>query len=424
MATWTIRPKDGTCDDVEVKPCTCSDGKFTLSQNVPVGTEFIISYTNGNVTKDIRYVRQTECDTCRCDKIAFKWRQVQIPLSDGYKIVDNNSFSVAEHNNEWLGNLEITDPTCNGKIEVSGGTDHRGERCFTNIHIEEGTNKVIASFSKYIQDKDHSGRVLKFAFLINGIKCAEYKISQQAWRGTDDGVTAYADINDGEDNHPIFFLGYSDESNPSNENAYCRSNGAKQCNGNNFTCNELSISGSYDDDDTITSKNGAWYYDVNATPQYEKLDSNFVTKNLGSGEWLKLSFATVSDGYCSKGMIKLHANTGWEPNIDSSIKRIKLKDAITQGYARKVEFWLTSVPNLDAVPLNPTIVCEQAPAVHHPGEECALKWRYEVIQLPKGFYICFSKNIEGKPDQYDMIRIGEVCGCDNNRKCNCKCKGT
>ena len=422
MAEWSIYP----CDGVEVKPCSCSDGKFTLSQNVPLNKEFVITYKNGNSTQTINYKRQTECYTCKCDKINFKWRQIEIPMSDYVKMKDNNEFSVDDHTSkyEWLGNVEVNDPTCNGKIEVVSGKDRNGHPYFTDIKIEPGTNKVLAKFGKFEQYievvgteiKVITGRLLYFTFKVNNAGCKEYYISQQAWRGTDNGVSTYADNR--ENNHPIFLLGYSNEGEQckKTESNICKSSNAKQCDGQLLPCTWQELSGSYEDDDSITAINGAWYHDEGG---YSAITTNF---EVTLGNWLKVSYQKSPNTPCTQSMIKLNALSEWNPVNKNIPRRVKLGVAIQEGYVRKASFYLTSVDDLSVDNLQPVDICPSAHVSRHPGEECALQWRYDVIQLPKGHFLCYSEEDEGNPEEYELLRLGETCGCDKLNKCNCKCQ--
>jgi len=357
MAQWTISPCEGYIVGAPEK-CTCEDGKFGILPSVPINTKFTITNENGGKTE---YIKDVECITCNCSDISFEY--VYHLDYKGRKIEDRY-FNVAEHSNEVLGTISFKDGSgCNDIVKVSGNTGTTG---FTDIHIEG--NKVVASFPAYQQAFDATGRRLQFVFTINGTPCTNrYEIYQQAWKGTDNGSDYFA--NGFHLDYPILLCACGDPS----------------------------------DGDSIVAENGAWYYnptDESFTEMDKAIFDGVYPNGVIINGWCKFTCADKNDpnpsarGICNVGMVHIEA----------------LSENPSPTEIRKASITLASVNRKDASPVN---VASNAPAGWHPGEQCALKWTYDVWQLPRGYSMLYQDN----GTDFELLTNEELQNCINYNNC-------
>lgn len=392
MATWTIDP----CGEHVAKPCSCSDGKFTIP-NESTKTDFVISYTNGSVTKEINYHKSKECIKCNCTDISFA------PREDKY-------FSVDPHPDTEFGTISYADG-CTGIINVYGSTG------LSNLKIVG--NKVIGDIGKYDQTLDENARKLTIWFGVKGQSCpGRYEFYQQAFRGTDNGVDTFGDGT--EQAHPIYIPGYKQKAiTDISEDRYCRDNGVQVPSG--CQSGKLIVDYNYSDSDTIVSEGGAWIYYKGGWRQLKReiIEHDYPGgMKFGEGDWLSVFLNDISEGYCNVGMMVVQTKGEWDGGLNGRTVTMKLGDAIDAGYARAVRFKLATNPNEGAKKIMTTEEgCSSNP--EHAGEECARTWWYDVIQLPKNHYVC--DNRDGDYRNYTLMPLNETCPEGKKKRCNCKC---
>ena len=351
MTNWTISP----CGEGVATPCSCEDGNFIISKNSPPGTHFTITYNSGETTKIIDYVRETDCVICECSDIIFEYKY---HLDDKGRKVEERYFNVNDHNDVELGTITFKDGTnCSEIVKVSGDTGSTG---FTEIKIVG--DKVIASFPAYEQTFDKTGRRLRFRFTIKGTPCTNiYEIFQQAWKGTDNGMDYFA--NGFNLDYPILLCACGDAM----------------------------------DQDSIVAENGAWVYNPN-DESFTKLAENEFKNKYPNGitvdGWCKFTFAEDNPGILNLGMIRIEALSSNPSNTET----------------RTASIILSSVDKKNA---NPVKISADASADLHPGEECALKWSYDVVQLPRGYSMLYKDN---GLDFY-MLKNEELDECLNYNNC-------
>lgn len=407
MANWSIDP----CGEHVATPCNCTDGKFTIPNESEV-TNFIITYDNGNVRKEINYHKSKECVKCNCSDITFT------PIADRH-------FSVDSHPGATLGNISYASG-CNGIISVYGSNG------ISNLKIEGNT--VKGDISQYNQTLEQNARILTIWFKVKGQDCpGRYEFYQEAFRGTDNGVDTFADV---EKSHPIYFPGYKYKDTGEDEDTYCRRYGVTEPSG--CGTHKLRVSGNYNDSDTIVSEGGAWIYYNNRWYQliHSVIDANFPNgMTFGEGNWLNISLNKSTDGYCHVGMIVHKTKGEWDGNLNGRTVKMTLGEAIDAKIARAVRFRLATDPSADAkkimvpdpnssstVPPAPgkcTCLNDGCTSPEHQDKECARSWWYDVIQVPKGHYVC--DNDDGDYRNYMLLPLSEPCGEGKKKRCNCKC---
>ena len=390
MAEWSIRP----CDGVTVKPCTCSDGKFTITPESQ-DSDFVITYTNGSVKKEISYHKDKECVRCTCNDIKFTYNP------------DNpdRQFGTGSHDNVLFGTISyLNGSKCDGLINVYGSTG------INNLRIEG--NKVIGNIEGFSQKDEVIARVLKIWFGVKGVSCPErYEFYQQAFRGTDNGVDTFA--NAPEKVYPTFLLGYSGSE--SEENAYCRTYGMTG------PCTYI-LNGSYASHDSITVDGGAWIYYNNEYIQLIRSEIPTNGMTFGDNEWLNINLHPDNDGMCKQGFIVYSATTEWDGGLGNQRVNISVGEAIERNIVRRVRFKLASNPTEGPkrILTDSVCTCNGIPCnPDHAGEECAKIWYCEIIQLPKGHHICFDEN--GDYKTYRIIPVTEPC-TKSKEKGGCECK--
>ena len=284
-----------------------------------------------------------------------------------------------------LGTLSNIKEGCLDGISVSGGSQTiklvdgttTYEDDFTNIEIDSRTNEVYGSFdyNPFMGDNVHEdyrgcGRILRYDVLMNDIKCGDtHTITQQGWRGTDNGIDRFINPQTGENvenKYPILMCSNSGE-----------------------------ING-----DTVVCENGAYWNGIkvgNDFNLYFKSGYDTPYPEDPGDYWLHV-YGTTDGGYCQIGYLNM----------------VTEKDNDTNK-TRKAVFWLSSDPTPgESGRQEPVNILEECGTIRpdHGGEECALKWRYEVWQAKAGCKWCRN---EEKLDYYEVPITGK-CDCKYDEK--------
>lgn len=253
-----------------------------------------------------------------------------------FTYADNRYFNVSAQD-AILGTISYGQRCDRSNIQVYG------DESFESIEITSN-NTVKARLKQYSQTFDETGRRLQFWFKVNGNSCGDiYEVYQQAWKGTDNGMDFFA--NGFLLDYPILLCACGDSS----------------------------------DGDSIVAENGAWLY-VPENQQFVELDAPEFNRVYPNGyvvdDWCKFTCADKHDpnpdarGKCGVGMVHIQA----------------LSDNPSPTEIRKAQIILSSVNNKNAQPVN---VHPEAPIDWHPGEQCALKWSYDVWQLPRNYSMLY-----------------------------------
>lgn len=341
-----------------------------------------------------------------------------ITLSQGIKDCDCGDFTYTEYTTKMYGNaartVELGEFTgvkegCSALISVSSGKQrikqkdgsYVEKKDFDEFHIETYSSGVLVlkgvmDYNPYMGENVHEdvrggGRLLKYDITIGGVKCGTYGISQQGWRGTDNGVDIYINPDDGsniESKYPILMCYQSGDTNS----------------------------------DSVVCEEGAWWYNPNGgttkAQKYTKITTDWnlyfgdngttaTTRDGVPNAWLRVYLDPDRVGYCGVGFLAMKT----------------LMDNTT-GVEKKAVFWLSTDPDIahEDAPIQPKLImspCESAgqedcctggpDLPQHQGEECALKWRYEVWQAAKGYKWCRNHHIE--PPYTSHVPMSYVCEC-------------
>lgn len=388
MATWTLSYNGQIIE-------TNQTGQFTLGPEYPLGSGYKITYQNGSTSETIEYTRTKECIACDCSDINFTPNSQVNYETSGATVT--------------LGTIAPKE-TCRSYIGVSGDSN------FTSVKIEGNT--VKGTFGRFTQTPDNNGRALKYRFTINGKKCDKvYTIYQQAFRGTDNGVDSY--VGEGEKSYPIYLIGSKAAL---SDKCTCKCSTGERCS-NGYTTNI-----GWDDADSIFCADGAYFFDGQ---NYHKIDSTWDGADVT--DWLHVDAScdvisptetSCDKGYCYVGMIRVSVkgSTDAEREWDPTTK------GLPANTPRKARITITSHDfNADPHPtpknnLSPETGCKPGcPPAEYAGKECALKWYYDVWQLPKGHYICYNQN-EGHPETFEIRPLTQSCSDCRKHKGGCECK--
>ena len=288
-----------------------------------------------------------------------------------------------------LGTLSNIKEGCLDGISVSGGsqtiklvggtTTYVND--FTSIEIDSHTNEVYGSFdyNPFMGDNVHEdyrgcGRILRYDVLMNGEKCGDtHTITQQGWRGTDNGIDRFINPQTGENVENMYPI------------LMCSNSG--EINGDTVVCDK----GAYWNGIEVGDNFNLYFKVGDDTPYTEEPDNC----------WLYV-YGTTDGGYCQIGYLNMV--TKMDNNTNET---------------RKAVFWLSSNPTPGESgrqePVNILGECTfdgRTIRPDHGGEECALKWRYEVWQAKAGCKWCRN---EEKLHYYEVPITGK-CDCEYDEK--------
>ena len=433
MAIWSISPHD----DV-VPPYENSDGKFKFLPTATPGKAYTISYQNGNKIKSITYTipNPYPCSLCDCEDIIFNQGQIEYPVDASTRYSEDG----------WIviGTLDFKDDSnCEGKIGVSGNTNK-----YNDFDVRITGNNVEAKFGYFSQTSTQNGRILEYIFTINGSPCEDkppYEIHQQAFRGTDNGVDTYADGH--EMSYPIILPGYREDEYSTACSSYditviCRDYArdcSEECTDIHCTSGPVLHGANYDED-SIVCEGGAYFQNPNGT--YTKIDNDFTGITLDN--WLRVDAScdnnVCKSGICEVGMVRVTALEEWELGTDVlPFRSMKFKEAVKRNIVRKIRFILSSSNHPETAEavrikeaglpgtggcwyISPETGQPTAINPEHAGEICALTWKYDVYQIPKGYYICYYENGNMDADDCLLLALNEECECGKKKKGECRCE--